>query len=113
MWGINLNQFIQRKATSESGAGANAGSALDRTFVATDPLSELGWSPQEGFSIKCADDSFSKKKSSLPCGAALSNNASELNDYKLVNTENLMTSAVGCNVRRDSFTGFPAQAPRH
>ncbi|CAL1396473.1 unnamed protein product [Linum trigynum] len=42
-----------------SGAGTNAGPNVEMTFAAaTDPLSELVWSPRKGLSIKCADRSF-------------------------------------------------------
>ncbi|KAK4586197.1 hypothetical protein RGQ29_023408 [Quercus rubra] len=46
------NQCIQRPMNIDSGAGAgagaNAGSRIDMTFVASDPLSELVWSPHKG-----------------------------------------------------------------
>jgi hypothetical protein len=63
------NQCIQRQLNNDSGAGANAGSRIDMTFVAPDPLSELVWSPQKGLSLKCADSSFTDKKASLLWGA--------------------------------------------
>ncbi|KAJ7954773.1 Zinc finger, CCHC-type [Quillaja saponaria] len=34
------------------------------TFVASDPLSELVWSPDKGLSLRCADSSFTDKKAS-------------------------------------------------
>nr|XP_011467863.1 PREDICTED: uncharacterized protein LOC101293145 isoform X1 [Fragaria vesca subsp. vesca]XP_011467867.1 PREDICTED: uncharacterized protein LOC101293145 isoform X1 [Fragaria vesca subsp. vesca] len=42
------NQCIQSSLNSDSGAGANAGSVLGMTFVATEPLSELVWSTDKG-----------------------------------------------------------------
>ncbi|XP_062108182.1 uncharacterized protein LOC133819046 isoform X3 [Humulus lupulus] len=42
------NQFIQRRLNNDSGAGANAGSGINMTFVANNPLSELVWSPHKG-----------------------------------------------------------------
>nr|XP_023915907.1 uncharacterized protein LOC112027474 isoform X2 [Quercus suber] len=44
------NQCIQRPMNTDSGAGAgaNAASRIDMTFVASDPLSELVWSPHKG-----------------------------------------------------------------
>ncbi|XVE65900.1 hypothetical protein DITRI_Ditri08aG0037100 [Diplodiscus trichospermus] len=42
------NHSIQRRLSNDLGAGANAASRIDMTFVATDPLSELVWSPQKG-----------------------------------------------------------------
>ncbi|KAL2669575.1 hypothetical protein AAZX31_01G220100 [Glycine max] len=35
------------------------------TLAATDPLSEIVWSPDKGLSLKCADSSFAHKNSSL------------------------------------------------
>lgn len=45
------NQCIQSRLNSDSGAGANAGSVLGMTFVATEPLSELVWSTDKGLSL--------------------------------------------------------------
>ncbi|XP_038700737.1 uncharacterized protein LOC119997574 isoform X2 [Tripterygium wilfordii] len=67
------NQCMQRRLDSESGAGANAVSTVDVTFLATDPLSELVWSPQKGLSLKCADCSFSEKKDCVSWAAGPSN----------------------------------------
>jgi len=69
------NPCIQRQLNNDSGAGANAGSRIDMTFVAPDPLSELVWSPQKGLCLKCADSSFADKKASLLWGAGPSNAA--------------------------------------
>uniref|UniRef100_A0A2N9ENU4 CCHC-type domain-containing protein n=1 Tax=Fagus sylvatica TaxID=28930 RepID=A0A2N9ENU4_FAGSY len=63
------NHSIQRQMNIDSGAGANASSKIDMTFVASDPLSELVWSPHKGLSLKCADSSFADKKASLLWGA--------------------------------------------
>lgn len=41
-------QCIQRRLNNDSGAGANAGSGLNMTFVSNNPLSELVWSPHKG-----------------------------------------------------------------
>uniref|UniRef100_A0A6N2N3B3 Plus3 domain-containing protein n=1 Tax=Salix viminalis TaxID=40686 RepID=A0A6N2N3B3_SALVM len=59
------NQCTQRRVKNDSGAGANAGSCVDMTFVTTNALSELVWSPQKGLCLKCADGSFSKNPSLL------------------------------------------------
>ncbi|XP_022739593.1 uncharacterized protein LOC111291806 isoform X2 [Durio zibethinus] len=67
------NQRIQRKLSNDLGAGANAASRIDMTFVATDPLSELVWSPQKGPRLKCTDFSFSDKNHSLGRGSGPSN----------------------------------------
>ncbi|XVF62958.1 hypothetical protein PTKIN_Ptkin09bG0050800 [Pterospermum kingtungense] len=42
------NHIIERRLSNDLGAGANAASRIDLAFVATDPLSELVWSPQKG-----------------------------------------------------------------
>ncbi|MED6195717.1 hypothetical protein PIB30_040653 [Stylosanthes scabra] len=41
-----------------SGAGANAASRVDMSLSAIDPLSEIVWSPNKGFSLNCVDPSF-------------------------------------------------------
>lgn len=46
------SQCIQRRLNNDSGAGANAGSGLNMTFVSNSPLSELVWSPHKGLSLK-------------------------------------------------------------
>lgn len=61
----NANQCVWKKLNNDSGAGANAASRVDMTFAATDPLSEIVWSPDKGLSLKCADSSFADKNSSL------------------------------------------------
>lgn len=67
------NQCEQRRLNNDSGAGANAGSRIDMSFVANDPLSELVWSPRKGLSLKCADSNFADTKTSLFWGAGPSN----------------------------------------
>ncbi|KAK4856883.1 hypothetical protein QYF36_022304 [Acer negundo] len=67
------SQRIQRRLNSATGAGANAGTRLDIEFAATDPLSELVWSPQNGLSLKCADGGFGDKRPPLLWGAEPSN----------------------------------------
>ncbi|MED6109775.1 hypothetical protein PIB30_036718 [Stylosanthes scabra] len=44
--------------TSGAGAGANAASRVDMSLSAIDPLSEIVWSPNKGFSLNCVDSSF-------------------------------------------------------
>ncbi|XP_058085092.1 uncharacterized protein LOC131232693 isoform X2 [Magnolia sinica] len=51
--------------SKDSGAGANAGTRTEITFVNNNPLSELVWSPHKGLSLKCADFSLAEKRSSL------------------------------------------------
>lgn len=45
---VHSSQCVQRRLSSDSGAGANAGSGIDMKFVATNPLSELVWSSRNG-----------------------------------------------------------------
>ncbi|KAF9673524.1 hypothetical protein SADUNF_Sadunf10G0033200 [Salix dunnii] len=71
-------------------AGANAGSCVDMTFVATTALSELVWSPQKGLCLKCADGSFSKNPSLL-WGAGPSNMVSGSSNDKPISKENFWT----------------------
>ncbi|XP_022631553.1 uncharacterized protein LOC106777661 isoform X3 [Vigna radiata var. radiata] len=61
----NANQCVWKKLNNDSGAGANAASRVDMTFAATDPLSEIVWSPDKGLSLRCADSSFADKNTSL------------------------------------------------
>ncbi|XP_057957119.1 uncharacterized protein LOC131150429 isoform X2 [Malania oleifera] len=69
----NSSQGIQRGLNNNTGAGANAGCSADMTFVATDFLSELVWTPHTGLSLKCADCTLAKKKTSVLWGAEPSN----------------------------------------
>ena len=66
-------QCVRKALNNDSGAGANAGSRVDMTFVPTDPLSELVWSPDKGLSLKCADSSANEKRLSLLWGTGPSN----------------------------------------
>ncbi|XP_047181173.1 uncharacterized protein LOC124847670 isoform X1 [Vigna umbellata] len=61
----NANRCVWKKLNNDSGAGANAASRVDMTFAATDPLSEIVWSPEKGLSLRCADSSFADKNTSL------------------------------------------------
>ncbi|RVW55432.1 hypothetical protein CK203_095552 [Vitis vinifera] len=67
------SQCIGKALNNDSGAGANAGSRVDMTLVATDPLSELVWSPHKGLSLKCAENSTDEKRPSLLWGVGPSN----------------------------------------
>ncbi|XWS39241.1 hypothetical protein CRYUN_Cryun18bG0033700 [Craigia yunnanensis] len=67
------NHSIQRRLSNDLGAGANAASRIDMTFVANDPLSELVWSPQKGPSLNCTNCIFSDKEHSLVWGSGPSN----------------------------------------
>ncbi|XP_014513714.1 uncharacterized protein LOC106772072 isoform X2 [Vigna radiata var. radiata] len=57
------NPCIWKNLNNDSCAGANAACKIDKTFSATDPLSEIVWSPDKGFSLKCVDSSYNKKSS--------------------------------------------------
>ncbi|CAL5208246.1 unnamed protein product [Lathyrus oleraceus] len=50
---------------NESSAGANADSKANTRVSAMDPLSEIVWSPDKGFSLKCVDSSFKSKNTSF------------------------------------------------
>lgn len=56
------NSCIRTRLNNNSGAGVNAGRSVEMTFAASDPLSELVWSPHKGLSLKCADCSKADKK---------------------------------------------------
>ncbi|KAG8658631.1 uncharacterized protein LOC110611301 isoform X2 [Manihot esculenta] len=100
------NQCIQRILNNEDpGAGANAASRVDMTFVATDPLSELVWSPQKGLSLRCADGSFSNKKPSLlwgvgstKMGSGSSSDMPTSNNNKPINEKDFMGSLAARNI---------------
>ncbi|WJX12431.1 hypothetical protein P8452_02935 [Trifolium repens] len=59
------SQYHKEKLQNESSAGANAASRANIPFSATDPLSEIVWSPDKGFSLKCVDSSYTNKNTSL------------------------------------------------
>ncbi|XP_020534175.1 uncharacterized protein LOC105632094 isoform X2 [Jatropha curcas] len=114
------NQCIESILNDDNpGAGANAASSLDMTFVATDPLSELVWSPKKGLSIKCADGSFSNKKASLLLGVGPVNMASGSSSNKPIrsfdkpiNKTKFMASLTACDLRskvtrEDDSARFP------
>lgn len=56
---------VKRQSSHDSGAGANAGSRVDMTFVASSSLSELVWSHHKGLSLKCAESSLAQTKPSV------------------------------------------------
>jgi len=105
------NQCIQRRLKNDSGAGANAASSVDMTFVATNALSELVWSPKKGLSLKCADGTFSNKKPSLLRGAGPSDMVSGSNADKAIGKKVFMTPPEESDMRsevagRDNPTKF-------
>lgn len=59
------SQCHKEKLQTESSAGANAASRANTIFSANDPLSEIVWTPDKGFSLKCVDSSFTNKNTSL------------------------------------------------
>ncbi|KAK4767289.1 hypothetical protein SAY86_015039 [Trapa natans] len=85
------DQKNQRDAlTIDPSAGANAGSGMFMTCVATSPLTELVWSPHKGLSLKCADCSFSDRKEALLWSAGPSNIAETKCSIEPLNKLNLM-----------------------
>lgn len=52
----------QTKPKDDTGAGVNASSMVDMAFAASDPLSELVWSPHKGLSLKCAEGGLAEKR---------------------------------------------------
>ncbi|KAJ6689295.1 hypothetical protein OIU85_005674 [Salix viminalis] len=106
------NQCIQRRLKNDSGpgAGANAASSVDMTFVATNALSELVWSPKKGLSLKCADGTFSNKNPPLLWGAGSSDMVSRPDADKAIDKEYFMTPLEESDVSevagRDSTSKF-------
>lgn len=105
------DQCFQRRVKNDSGAGANAGSSVDKTFAATNALSELVWSPQKGLCLKCADGSFSYKNPSLLWGAGPSNMVSGSSTDKPISKEYFWTALGASDMNsevagRDNSTKF-------
>lgn len=92
--GLSLNYSDQNNKRGalniDPSAGANAGSGVHRTFVATNPLTELVWSPHKGLSFRCADCSFSDQKPALLWGAGPSNTSETKCFIEPVSEPNLM-----------------------
>ncbi|KAK9288319.1 hypothetical protein L1049_016770 [Liquidambar formosana] len=117
------NQCIQRRLNSDSGAGANAGSRVDMKFVASDPLSELVWSPHKGLSLKCADSSLAEKRPSLLWGARSSNmvlsppqsiTAGRTSIYKPMDEGNMVASQESFHVKDEvGETATLVRSPRN
>ncbi|XP_058770787.1 uncharacterized protein LOC131644332 isoform X2 [Vicia villosa] len=59
------SEFHKRNLRNESSAGANAAFKANTTVSTADPLSEIVWSPDKGFGLKCVDSSFKNKNTSL------------------------------------------------
>ncbi|CAN4091187.1 unnamed protein product [Withania somnifera] len=53
---------VRTKPKDDVGAGVNASSTVDMAFAASDPLSELVWSPHKGLSLKSAESGLADKK---------------------------------------------------
>ena len=69
------NHCLWKNLNNDSGAGANAASRVDMALSATDPLSEIVWSPDRGFSLNSVDSSFDDKNASLYHGVGPSSMA--------------------------------------
>lgn len=118
-----FNQCVQRRSNNDSGAGAgaNAGSRIDVTFVTDDSLSELVWSPHKGLSLNCTDSSFADTKTSLFLGTGPSNVALSPPQSitgrrsfteKPIDEENFLTPATSFHLKnevacKDISTKFP------
>ncbi|GAB2266138.1 hypothetical protein Dimus_001160 [Dionaea muscipula] len=70
--GPNHNESGEIRFSNDSvegvGANADAGLVVDMAFVASDPLSELVWSPRNGLSIRCTVGSVLEKTPTLLWG---------------------------------------------
>ncbi|XAR57357.1 hypothetical protein NMG60_11025474 [Bertholletia excelsa] len=115
------NQCILMRQ-SDSGAGVNAASRVDMTYVASDPLSELVWSPHKGLSLKCTECSFSEKKPSLLQEAGPSNmvlspprslTSRGSTGDKQMDEGNLITMQVGVNMESEFGEGTNIVRSRH
>ncbi|KAH0640375.1 hypothetical protein KY285_036961 [Solanum tuberosum] len=60
--GCTTTRNVYAKLKDAVGAGVNASSTVGMTFAASDPLSELVWSPRKGLSLKCAESGLADKK---------------------------------------------------
>lgn len=58
----SANYRVQTESNNVSGAGVNAKLKVDMAFAASNPLSELVWSPHKGLGLKCADPNLADKK---------------------------------------------------
>ncbi|KAM7462933.1 hypothetical protein LguiA_031054 [Lonicera macranthoides] len=58
------NQSVRSGLNNDAGVGVNATPWVNMSFVASEPLLELVWSPGKGLSLKCADYSLNKNSSS-------------------------------------------------
>ncbi|CAN0904446.1 hypothetical protein LINGRAHAP2_LOCUS23097 [Linum grandiflorum] len=95
------NRFIQRRLNSAeaSGAGTNADPSVGMALRASDPLSELVWSPRKGLSVKCADRSFFGRNTSRLVGdnnivMGSSSDTKPLNESESVKMDVNLTSEV-------------------
>ncbi|TYI12192.1 hypothetical protein ES332_A09G260300v1 [Gossypium tomentosum] len=97
---------IERRSSNDlgAGAGANATSRIGMTFAATDPLSEIVWSPHKGLCLKCTECSFLENKRCLVQDTAGPSNAvrslQEIDtsarsiDEKPIDEQNINTSSL-------------------
>lgn len=104
------NQCVHRRLNDNSGTGANAAPRVDMTFVTSDPLSELVWSPHKGLSLKCADCSLNERRPCVLWGAEPSVSvlspprsitAARNGIDKPTKEENLITSLDALHVKSD------------
>lgn len=76
----------------KSGAGANAASRVGMTFVASDHLTELVWSPRKGLSIKCTNCSAAAEESRRMLTMGIENKVTSENKDNEVKTTRAVTS---------------------
>ncbi|PIM99005.1 hypothetical protein CDL12_28504 [Handroanthus impetiginosus] len=95
------NYPVRSRLNDSSGAGVNANSRVDMAFAASDPLSELVWSPNSGLILKCADSNLGDNKPVIPGNVELStkdlstspsNRSKGSGDNKVVDEEKLTMS---------------------
>ncbi|KAK4482819.1 hypothetical protein RD792_009989 [Penstemon davidsonii] len=101
---IDLGLALGSTNRNSSGAGVNANLKVDMTFAASDPLSELVWSPHKGLSLKCAESDLADKRpfhlwdegqSSKCLSISQSIGSKARGDEKIVDEDNLVNSPEG------------------
>ncbi|XP_028190125.1 uncharacterized protein LOC114376283 isoform X4 [Glycine soja] len=100
----NANQCVWKKLNNDSGAGANAASREDMTLAATDPLSEIVWSPDK---VVCAKSDIAEADApTMPptgdSGVKAKSKAYEEDDIGSVgNKDKVNTAATAPNLPND------------
>lgn len=117
--GVNLGLSLgystscnQTRVNNNSGAGVNAGPSVDMTFAASDPLSELVWSPHKGLSLKCADCTKVDKKPFLLWNVGSSNMVSSSPQSRFQQTDEEKTVDGNLILARETFDVDGKVSPR-